>query len=299
MPTPSELVTDAFTQAQAYADSAQAQLAIFTAKLNDAVQLAPLMDAAFAAIEDPGVDTVAAFEAPADYTDTLLTNLAATLITSLAGGTGLVPAVETAIWDRAREREIATAQAAIDTITIQSESLGYELPPGVLNDGIRRETRAYFDKVSTLSRDIAVKQAELEQANMQKAIDQCTAYEAMLAEIQAKRASVAVEAYKAEILRFQAQVEQAVKHWEVQIKQLEAQQTYILEAQKINTEVIRANLSSVLEAAKVGAQVYAQLVASAYSLIHASASVSSGASMSVGYSYSNDTESAAPTTTAI
>lgn len=288
MPTPSELVTEEFAQAATYIADASAKLTEFTNKLNDAIQLAPMVSVTFDPPTDPGAETVAPYVPPADYTDSLLTTLASTLTTRLAGGTGLAPSVETAIWDRARDREVAIAQAAIDDVTIQAESLGFELPSGVLNDGIRRETRNYYDKVSGLSRDIAVKQAELEQSNMQKGIDQATQYEDMLSQIVTRRSQVAVEAYRADVLRFQAQVEQDVKHWEAQIKLYEATAMYIMEAQKLNTEVTRANLATLLEAAKTGAQVYAQLVASAYSMIHVSAGVSAGASTSVGYSYGGD-----------
>jgi hypothetical protein len=299
MPTPSELVTQAFADAKDYADEAKSQLAIFTNKLNEAIQIAPLVDLAFNPVAEPTAATVPDYVAPAPYTSTLLADLASVLTTRLAGGTGLTPAVETAIWDRAREREQATAQAAIDLATRESEALGYELPPGVLYDAIRRETRTLHDKVSGLSRDIAIKQAELEQSNMQKSIDQVTAFEAGLADIITKRATLSLDQWKALLARFQAEVEQEVKHWEVQIKANEAQMNYILAGEKMNTEVIRANLATVIEAAKTGAQVYSQLTASAYSLIRASAQVSSDAGMRVSFNYSNDTTEAVPPVTAI
>jgi hypothetical protein len=299
MPTPSELVTTAFADARDYANEAKTQLALFMAKLNEAVQTAPLVDLTFNALEQPTAATVPDYARPATYTSTLLTDLAAAITGRLAGGTGLTPAIETAIWDRAREREIATAQAAVDTIARESEALGYELPPGVLFDAQRREIRTMHDKVSALSRDIAIKQAELEQANMQKAIDQAQAYETQLAQIISTREQLALEEFKALITRFQAEVDQEVKYWEAQIKQNEAQMNYILAGEKMNTEITRANLATVLEAGKVGAQVYSQLTASAYSLIRASAQVSADAGMRVSYSYANDTTAAVPPVTSI
>lgn len=324
MSTPAELVAESFAQAQSYASNAQALLQQFTTTLNSAIQTAPLVDLTFAAIPDPGSDTApansATYTAPSTYTDGVITALATALgtinttaLARLSGGTGLDASVEAAIWDRARDREAALAQAAIDDVTVQSEALGFELPPGVLNDGIRRETRAYYDKVSALSRDIAVKQAELEQSNMKDAIQQATQYitagnqyEDVLSQIEQRRAQVAVEVYRGEleafranVEAFRAQIEQDVKHWEVSIKQYEAQINFVQENQKINSEITRANLATVLEAGKVGAQVYAQLVAAAYSLIHASASVSASASNSVGYSYSNDTDTAPASVTAV
>lgn len=299
MPTPSELVTTSFATAKDYANDAKTALATFTNALNTAVQTAPLVDVSFAPIADPGFEAAPIYEAPTDYSSPLLTTMSTTLTTRMAGGTGLDATVEAAIWDRAREREVAVMQANIDQVTRDSEALGFQLPPGVLVDSIRRETRGYNDRVATISRDIAIKQAELEQANMHKIIEQGVSFEGVLADIRYKRSQVSLGAYQADIQRFQAEVDQDVKHWEVAIKQYEATITYTLNAQKINAEIIRANLGASLDAAKVGAQVYSQLVASAYSMIHASAGVSASAGMSVSYSYSNDTATAPPSVTAV
>lgn len=310
MSTPNELVSEAFAQARTYANDAQSKLTDFTNALNAALQLAPTVDVSFTPIPSPGAETppsnMPTYTPPAAYTSSLLDTLLTTLNTRLAGGTGLAPSVEAAIWDRARDRELATAQAAIDEVTAQAESLAFELPPGVLNDGIRRETRAYYDKSSTFSRDVAVKQAELEQTNMQQTIEKAISYENTLSEILQRRTQVAVDVFRTQILGFQAeiesfraQVDQDVKFWEVTIKQLEAQRDYVLQGQKINADIIHANLATVLDAAKAGAQVYAQLASSAYSLIHASASVGATANEQVSYSYSNDTTDAVPPVTSI
>ena len=63
---------------------------------------------------------------------------------------------------------------------------------------------------------------------------------------------------------------------------------------KINGDFAIQTNNARMDAAKAGAQVYAQLTSSAYSMIHANASVSgtSSSSTTVGYSYSNDTTSA-------
>lgn len=299
MSTPNEIVTEAFAQAQTYVNGAEQQLKIFTDKLTAALQTVPLVDVSFQPITDPGAETIADYTPPSDYTDGVITTLASVLTTRLAGGTGLAPSVEAGIWDRARGRELALAQANIDDVTVQAEALGFELPPGVLNEGIRRATNDYYDKASGLSRDIAIKQADLEQTNMQKSIEQATAYEGTLSEIIFRRSQVSLDAFRADVERFRAQVEQDVKHWEVQVRQYEAQANYVLNAARLNTEVARANLATVLEAAKTGAQVYAQLVAAAYSMIHASAGVSASASDGVSYNYSGDVAGTVGAVTAI
>lgn len=324
MSTPAELVAESFATAQSNASNAKSELATFTAQLNAAIQTAPLVDLTFIPVSAPSAEAAPTFSgsysAPSDYSDGGLTTIASligtldtTVLARLAGGTGLSSAIETAIWDRARSRELANAQAAIDEATSQAEALGFDLPTGVLNEGIRRETSAYYDRASGLSRDVAIKQAELEQANMQKAIEQAnqfitavSSFEDTLTQIQSRRQMVAVEVYRnqidafrASIDVFRAEVEQDVKQWEVQIKQLEAQMTFIQENAKINTEITRANLATLLEAAKAGTQVYAQLTAAAYTMIHASAAVSASASNSVSYGYTNETDTEPGSVTAV
>lgn len=311
MSTPAEVVAEAFALAQSYVASAQSQLSSFTAALDAAIQVAPTLDVTWAPINDPGTSTVGPYTPPADYTsdldgDAMFEAAKTNITTRIAGGTGIDPAVETQIWDRARERELATRTANIDQASRDAESLGWGLPPGVLVDSVARETRAYHDGAATFARDVAIKQADLEQSNVQKATEQAiaaynsaVAFEQMLADVIAKRAQVSLDAFRAEVERFVAEVTQDVKHWEVQVKQYEAMQNYSLQAGRINAEIVRGNLNANLEAAKVGAQVYAQLVAAAYNLINASASVSGSSSTSVGYSYSNDTLDSPPALTSI
>jgi hypothetical protein len=293
MSTPAELVDEAFSQAQTYINDAEAKLASSVTAMNEAIQNAPTVDITFAAISGPSVDAAPTpdmgdaptYTAPATYTSSLISTLASLLGTRLAGGTGLAPAVETAIWDRARDREAALAQANIDEVTRTHEALGFHLPTGVLAAQVREAQRDYYTKTSTLSRDIAVKQAELEQSNMTDAVQRAIAYEDTLASILQRREQVAVDAFRAEVETFNAhvtayrveveaysaQIESDIKHWEVEIKQLEAQATYTLTGQKMNSDIIRANLATALEAAKIAAQMYAQLAAAGYSMIHASA----------------------------
>lgn len=299
MASPAEVVASAFAQAQTYASSAQAQLLSFTARLTDAIQTVPLMDVTWTPIPAPSAVTVPTFTPGSDYTSPLLDAATQAITDRLAGGTGLDPAVEAALWDRARERELATMQAGIDSLMADSESLGFVLPPGVIAEGVRLAQRGYYDKTAELSRDIAVKQADLEQGNIQKTIEQAVQLETSTADAVSKRAQVAIEVFRAEVIGFQASVDQNVKQWEIAIKQYEATNTFTFNAQKMNAEIIRANASALLEAGKAGAQVFAQLAASAYGLIHASASVSAGASTSVGYSYSNDTQDSPPAVTSI
>jgi hypothetical protein len=452
----------------------------------------------------PTLDLVAptpyTYSPGANYASDLLAAIKAKLLERANGGSGLTAAVEQAIWDRVRSREAKNAQAAINDVSRQSEALGYQFPAGITAAQLRQAQQTYYDALSTANRDIGIKQADLEQANLKdtiaagidlegKLIDysyrleelayqsaktvaenavgvynaQVDQFKAIVAGYQAyaqayqslidgeklkieeyrgalqgeqtkaevnrtlveeykaaidagmslvkiyeaqvggakalielegaKLAAVGeeikayvagvngetarVEAYKAgvqgelgkvevyraqasafsaksqaqgekaranlsyfqalvdnkrgewdgyrarvtgEAERFrglaaksgaildgfrltlaaaQASVEQDVKRWEIGIKQYEAQANYSLSVAKMNTEVIQANRQATLEAAKVGAQTFAQLTASAYSMIHASAGVAASASTSVSYGYTNQTSSAPASVTAI
>jgi hypothetical protein len=126
----------------------------------------------------------------ARYASQLLDNLKATLNARIQGGTGLAPAVEQAIWDRARDRETKIALAGEQEALRASEALGFALPSGVLAGQLADARREYHDKLSGLSRDVAIKQAELEQANLQQATTLALQLESTLLE----------DAYKLEVL---------------------------------------------------------------------------------------------------
>lgn len=95
------------------------------------------------------------------------------------GGTGLPPEIENALWERAREREYrqkADATAELDRM----EGMGFALPPGVWLDAkLKIETELAYN-IQTASREIMVKQAELELENILKALEQMNAIEGKL-----------------------------------------------------------------------------------------------------------------------
>ena len=115
----------------------------------------------------------------------------------------------------------------------------------------------------------------------------------------AAQSGALLDGYKVGAAAVEAQAGMHTKVWETKIKDYEAGQQVILQAAKINGDAMQFSHASLLDASKVGAQVYAQLTSSAYSMIHASAGVSASSGTTVGYSYSNDTTSSAPTITSI
>lgn len=58
--------------------------------------------------------------------------------------------------------------------------MGFPLPTGALAGMLADSRREYHDKLSSLSRDVAIKQAELAQENLRHAIDTAVSLETQL-----------------------------------------------------------------------------------------------------------------------
>ena len=121
--------------------------------------------------------SVVQYEPGAQYTSALLTSLSETLQDRIEnGGTGLPAEIETALWDRAREREYRQQRDAIADLE-RMESLGYHAPPGFYLDARIKITTETNYTIAGLSREIMIKQAELELQNILKALDTATQLE--------------------------------------------------------------------------------------------------------------------------
>ena len=130
------------------------------------------------------------------YASQLLENLKGVIGQRLLGGTGLNPTVEQALWDRARDRETQIALAAEQDAMRAAESLGFALPPGTLAAQLRDVRQGYHDKLSTLSRDISIEQAKLEQENLKQAIAEGLQLEGQLMDNAIKLEQMAFDAAK-------------------------------------------------------------------------------------------------------
>lgn len=145
----------------------------------------------FAGINMPSIDTtipeltavapsVIQYQPGSMYTSSLLLSLESTLQDRFEnGGTGLPPEIETAIWDRGREREYRQSAAAIAELE-RMESLGYAFPPGVYIDARLKIQTEMGYVIAGYNREVAIEQAKLEQSNILKALDTATALEGSL-----------------------------------------------------------------------------------------------------------------------
>lgn len=205
------------------------------------------------------------------YSSTLLDGMKAFLVDWVNGAaTGLSPAVERAIWDRAREREDRNATRSIDTIRSQMAGRGFSVPQGAMATAIMSAVQEAVDKSSSVSREVMIKQAELEQENRHFAVTagvqlegQLLTYSNQVAQRAFEvanatlRASIdlyqaTVSAYGAKVQAFATKAQVWRQRIEVELSKLEIYKTE-LEGQKLigdlnvqQVEVYKARLQGVL-----------------------------------------------------
>jgi hypothetical protein len=142
-----------------------AEFPTFTATLDDA-PTAPSPELAYT--EQP-------------YSSDLLDLLKARM-EALAQGpsTGLSADVEQAIWDRGRAREDAIGVRKMQEVHRAFRSKGWMMPPGAEITGELDAAQEAIDKSSGFSRDVMIKQGELEQSNFQFSLQQAIQFESIL-----------------------------------------------------------------------------------------------------------------------
>lgn len=165
--------------------------------------------------------------AESTYTSTLLTDLRARLQEWVDGAaTGLAAVVEQAIWDRARTRENTLAGRKMKESIRAYASRGFTKPPGALSLETADGLQTTQDTLSGLSRDVMIKQADLEQSNRRFAFEQAWKVEEELITYQnqmSQRAfevakfaqQVGIDIYHENVLRFGAEIQAYVAQVEV------------------------------------------------------------------------------------
>ncbi len=114
------------------------------------------------------------------YEPVLLDEEVAVLRRMWAGGTGLPPAVEQALWERAASREDVAIARDISAAATEFAGRGFSLPPGMLVnriDAIRTDGQL---KKQTLGREVLIKVADTHIENLRFACTQAIAAENVL-----------------------------------------------------------------------------------------------------------------------
>jgi hypothetical protein len=200
----------------------------------------------------PTVSEISTTEVPVD---SLFATIKARLESNvLNGGTMLDPIVEADIWNRDLEREEQALQDAVDKLTGQWAKLGFSAPDGLLAGSLIAINNEYTNKKLDRSREIAIKQAELEHTGLFKSLELGISLENILLVSQneyAKRvldaskttADVTISIFKERVNRYNAMLE-------TYKSDVIAYKTSI-EAEAVRAEVYKARLSGVQTIANI------------------------------------------------
>lgn len=203
------------------------------------------------------------------YTSDKLDLICSVLVERVGSDTGLPANVETLIWDRGRNKEQLALNKARDEILRDEAQLGYSRPTGSTQAALAQATYEFQRKVSELNRQVSISQAELNQKNLQHAIDsiinlesilighynnvQQRALEAMqfvqstaleIYNAEASLFNLELEKYKAFSLAFEAQLRLEIQKVEIFKAELEAQ-GLISELNKSDIELYLARIEGI------------------------------------------------------
>lgn len=173
-----------------------------------------------------------------EFTDDLLEKIKDVLIKRLDGGTGLNPIVEKAIWDRGRDRESKVFLSSERALLVERGAMGFSRPTGSLMAAMDDLFAELQSKTIELSREIMIKQAEMEQSNLKDAIAQTISLEDALIkqymainqrlfEAAKYTRDMFFEIFKAKISQYNTQVEAYKAFIQIYQARLQAESTKI------------------------------------------------------------------------
>lgn len=205
------------------------------------------------------------------------------------GGYGIDPDDERRLWDRARERELLNANARLEELSRLHAARGFALPPGSLYAQQEAAQQELLEKNSSLSRDIALKRADLYVDNRKFTIQSALQLENMLINYygamaeralnaarlqvemgialynaQVERFKTRLESYRTYAAVFESRVRSALASVELYKAQVEGARLTV-ETQKLHAEVYQTQIDGVsalinlyrneMEAAQIAAQI--------------------------------------------
>lgn len=139
----------------------------------------PDFDATAPEFEGSPINTVLQWSEP-EYQTEVMDEVIAVLRSVWAGGNGIPPAVEQAMWERAAGREDLDANRQISAAMTDFSARGFTEPPGMLVariDAIREESQI---KKNALNRERTIRMAEIHVENVRWATEQGVAAENVL-----------------------------------------------------------------------------------------------------------------------
>lgn len=246
-----------------------------------------------------------------DYTSTEFNQLITTLATWVMGSpaTGIEPTVEQQLWDRGRSREAAASQKKIGEAYRQFAARGFTKPPGALALTVAEAVQSQQDNDVTFSREVTVKQADLEQSNRRfafeamsklqetliqyltskqaRALDKQKTIMQLKVEVDShmEQAYAARAGFQGSLVGANASIQRALADVEI------AEGNLRVEAAKANIQALIQKATLLVESIRAAAQIQGQLAAAALSAVNLSAGLhdTEGWNMSVSDARSRST----------
>lgn len=242
--------------------------------------LLPIFDITFPTSNSLVVPGVTFSWSEVAYSDDLLTKVKSELFSRLSGGTGLAPLVEEAIWNRGRDRESRAALLAERTLLEDRVGAGFSRPTGSMLSALDQIIQDTQGKIIELSREIMIKQAELEQENIKTSIQQTIALEDILIRENnniAQRSfeaakyiqDIAVEIFKISVSKYNSEVEAYKAFATAYSSRVQAELSKVeifkaqIEAEKLKGDINEQNIKiyvARLEGIKSNVEVYKTLI---------------------------------------
>jgi hypothetical protein len=219
-----------------------------------------------------------------EYSSALLDASKAKLLNDMAnGGYGIEVADETLLWQRARDRELRNADTASTEISRQIAARGFSLPPGAMLSQLASTQQEGLEKVSSVSRDISLKRADMYVENRKFTITETRELETLLINLhmnvmeralnaakataefgislynaRVNKFNVLMQGFRATVEAYQAQVQGALGQLEAQKVKLQVAMTEVdvqkaqaelyniqVDGQKALIDMYRADISAV------------------------------------------------------
>ncbi len=160
------------------------------------------------------------------------------------GGTGLEPAVEQAIYDRARERERKANDEQYTKLMASVGSSGFDMPPGTVTAVQQTMAEELLRQGVDVDEKIIINQAELAQKNTHFVVERAGSMEIILRDFHNNRENRSLDAEKAAadlvVQVYSENIKAYISKWEGQRLKLTASTTLIDSVLKENEFIIEA-----------------------------------------------------------
>lgn len=314
--TADQLVSDTFDKMWEYADKIYADAKLAISDLENAASALEVdnldYDLVMSSIDVPSYDEFTGnvpaslsittdFPSSSELSTTLDGAIEAKLLSDITNQTHAISTdVETAIFQRDTERAVLELADARDKVSDDWSKRGFTLPDANLLAAYTVLQTDYTNKRLDVSRDVAIKNFELSDANVKFSVQQGLVYiqtkiEIYKAKIQAEIARIEaivkaylgeMEGYKASVEVYKTEADVYFKEYDYQLKVEIARAEAILKQVEILLDN-RAKLAQLnIQAHTSVATLTSQMVAGAMSGVNASAQIQ--ANNSANYNYSSD-----------